>query len=153
MDEIVWAVNPVHDSLDSLANYLVQFAQSILRAAGIACRLEIPLELPDWKLSAETRHNIFLASKEAISNAAKHSHAKTVELTIKVAGDSLEITVADDGQGMANGRREGHGLHSMEQRVTEVGGTVTVNHREGGGLLVCFDFPKPGFSMGCNYIR
>ena len=57
MDEIVWAVNPRHDSLDSLAVYLGKFAQDYLRAAGIRCRLDMDDELPSWPLTAETRHN------------------------------------------------------------------------------------------------
>ena len=35
MDEIVWAVNPKHDTLDSLANYLGKFAQDFLESAGV----------------------------------------------------------------------------------------------------------------------
>src|SRR5204862_4009867 len=64
MDEIVWAVNPQHDTLDSLATYLGKFAQDFLAAAHIRCRLEVPIELPAWPLTAEVRHNIFLAFKE-----------------------------------------------------------------------------------------
>ena len=43
MDEIVWAVNPQHDTLDSLVAYLGRFAQNFLSAAGIRCRLDLPL--------------------------------------------------------------------------------------------------------------
>ena len=46
MDEIVWAVNPKHDTLDSLVTYLGRFAQQFLSAAGIRCRLDVPLYLP-----------------------------------------------------------------------------------------------------------
>ena len=38
MDEIVWAVNPKHDTLDSLVTYLGRFAQSFMSTAGTRCR-------------------------------------------------------------------------------------------------------------------
>ena len=43
LDEIVWAINPSHDTLESLANYLSRFAHEFLnRLAGIRCDLDIP---------------------------------------------------------------------------------------------------------------
>ena len=68
MDEIVWAVNPQHDTLDSLASYLGNFAQEYLVSINIRCRLDVPLHLPHWPITAEMRHNIFLAFKEALHN-------------------------------------------------------------------------------------
>ena len=75
MDEIVWAVNPQHDTLDSLASYLGNFAQEYLGSLGIRCRLDVPLQLPHWPITAEMRHNVFLAFKEALHNVVKHSGA------------------------------------------------------------------------------
>ena len=46
MDEIVWAVNPRHDSLDGLVTYICQFAQEYLTLAGIQLRLDVPAHLP-----------------------------------------------------------------------------------------------------------
>src|SRR6185295_16377392 len=52
MDEIVWAVNPQHDTLDSLASYLGNYAQEYLGSLEIRCRLDVPLQLPAWPLTA-----------------------------------------------------------------------------------------------------
>jgi len=49
MDEIVWAVDPKHDTVDSLANYLSKLAQDLMAASGIRCRLNLPLHLPPWR--------------------------------------------------------------------------------------------------------
>ena len=80
MDEIVWAVNPQHDTLDSLASYLGNFAQEYLVSINIRCRLDVPLHLPHWPITAETRHNVFLAFKEALHNVVKHSGANEVSV-------------------------------------------------------------------------
>ena len=78
MDEIVWAVNPKHDTLDSLVTYLGRFAQTFLSAPEIRCRLDVPLSVPAWALTAEIRHHVFLAFKEALNNVVKHARASEV---------------------------------------------------------------------------
>jgi hypothetical protein len=63
MDEIVWAVNPRHDMLESLATYREKIAQDWLAGVGIRYRLDLPLQFPEWQLTSELRHNVFLAFK------------------------------------------------------------------------------------------
>ena len=75
LDEIVWAVNPRHDTLESLANYLSRFAYDFLSVAEIRCRLDLPLQLPAVLVTTEVRHNLFLAFKEALNNVVKHAAA------------------------------------------------------------------------------
>src|SRR2546430_1192022 len=64
MDEIVWAVNPKHDTLSSLVDYLSKYAQDFLRTAGIRCRLDLPTNLPPYPLTTEERHNLFLTVRK-----------------------------------------------------------------------------------------
>ena len=136
MDEIVWAVNPQHDTLDSLVAYLGRFAQNFLSTAGIRCRLDVPLHLPPWPLTAEIRHNAFLAFKEALNNVVKHAHASEVRISLELKPDGFMLVVADNGRGFAwdpqkgqtvleaDGSRPGggNGLVNMQKRLEEVGG-------------------------------
>ena len=110
MDEIVWAVNPRHDTLDSLASYLNRFAHEYLSVAEIRCRLDLPLQLPTLPVTAEVRHNLFLAFKEALHNIVKHAAANEVRVELKLEAAQLALQVADDGRGFdaatpANGPR------------------------------------------------
>ena len=136
MDEIVWAVNPQHDTLDSLVTYLGRFAQSFLSASAIRCRLDLPLHLPTWTLSAELRHNVFLAFKEALNNVAKHARASEVRITLEFQPGGFALIIADNGCGFdfdqlsrapqtpSDGARAGggNGLINMQRRLREVGG-------------------------------
>jgi len=136
MDEIVWAVNPQHDTLDSLVAYLGRFAQNFLSTAGIRCRLDLPLHLPSWPLTAEIRHNTFLAFKEALNNVVKHAHASEVRITLELKPGGFMLVVADNGRGFAwdpqkgqttldaDGSRAagGNGLGNMQKRLEEIGG-------------------------------
>ena len=86
MDEIVWAVSPRHDTLESLITYLEKFAQDWLATADIRCRLDMPMQFPDWRLTSEVRHNFFLACKEALHNVVKHSGASEVQIRFVLRG-------------------------------------------------------------------
>ncbi len=136
MDEIVWAVNPQHDTLDSLVAYLGRFAQNFLSPAGIRCRLDLPLHLPSWPLTSEIRHNTFLAFKEALNNVVKHAHASEVRISMELRPEGFMLVVADNGRGFAwdpqkgqpvlaaDGSRTaaGNGLVNMQKRLEEIGG-------------------------------
>jgi len=146
MDEIVWAVNPQHDSLDSLVAYLGKFAQDFLGSAGIKCVLDLALELPAWALTTEVRHGVFLAFKEALHNAVKHAGATEVHVVLVVAPDGFSLQVKDNGLGIANTRSSeklvegriasGVGLEGMRQRLEQIGGEMRVTESLGGGTAV-----------------
>ncbi len=146
MDEIVWAVNPQHDSLDSLVAYLGKFAQDFLGSAGIKCVLDLPLELPSWPLTAEVRHGVFLAFKEALHNTVKHADATEVHIALLVAPDEFALQVRDNGLGIGNARSSdkpvegriasGIGLEGMRQRLQQIGGEVHLTEPSGGGTTV-----------------
>ena len=104
MDEIVWAVNPRHDSLDGLVTYICQFAQEYLTLAGVQCRLDVPAHLPPNQLRADVRHNLFLAVKEVLHNIVKHAHAqRRVAAPHRAARTRFQLSIEDDGQGFTPG--------------------------------------------------
>ena len=151
MDEIVWAVNPKHDTLDSLANYLGGFAQDYLQAAGLRCRLDVPLRLPTVPLTAEVRHSLFLAFKEALHNVVKHARATQAEISLGLEPGGFFITVSDDGRGiqqepeLPNGKppsaprvARGNGLANMRKRMADLGGSCHWESPPGQGTRVTF---------------
>jgi signal transduction histidine kinase len=155
MDEIVWAVNPRHDRLDSLAGYLNRFAYEYLSVAEIRCRLDLPLNLPTLPVTAEVRHNLFLAFKEALHNIVKHAGAKEVRVELKLEAAQLALHVADDGRGFdpaapadghaAAGRIAcGNGLANMQRRLVDIGGTCEIRSEPGRGTTVIFIVPLRG---------
>ena len=71
LDEIVWAVNPHNDTVNSLAGYLSRYAQGFLEPTLVRCRLEVQEAEPDHPLSSEQRHHLFLAFKEALDECSQ----------------------------------------------------------------------------------
>ena len=149
MDEIVWAVDPANDTLESLWGYLSHFTQEYLSLAGIQCRLDAPDQLPVLPLTSEVRHNVFLAVKEALTNAVKHSAAKELALRIEAHAGSFSLIIEDDGRGFdpesvtpnPRGPRvaSGHGLPNMAARMLSIGGRCTVRSEIGRGTRVELD--------------
>jgi signal transduction histidine kinase len=146
MDEIVWAVNPQHDTLDSLASYLGNFALEYLGSLGLRCRLDVPLQLPPWPIPAETRHNVFLAFKEALHNIVKHSGASDITVALTTDDQGFQLTARDNGCGfdpatvpIRPGR--GNGLKNMVQRLEKAGGRCELRSTPGAGTEIQFYIP------------
>jgi ligand-binding sensor domain-containing protein/signal transduction histidine kinase len=147
MDEIVWAVNPQHDTLDSLASYLGNFAQEYLVSLDRRCRLEVPLQLPHWPITAEARHNIFLAFKEALHNVIKHSGATEVVVFLELLPAGFILIVRDNGHGfnpasVPERPGRGNGLKNMRQRMEKIGGRCEIRSTPGAGAEICFSIVK-----------
>ncbi len=132
-EEIVWTVNPRHDTLDSLATYLCQFAREYLEPSAVRCRLDVPELLPDLRVPSEVRHNLVLFVKEALNNAVKHAAARHVTVSLQLEDHTLTLTVNDDGRGFAvedfqlstpssQHAGSGNGLGNMRQRIAAIGG-------------------------------
>jgi signal transduction histidine kinase len=153
LEEIVWAVRPGSDSLQSLVDYITHFANELFEGTRTRCRLDLPHEMPAQPLPPELRHNIFLIVKEALTNALKHASAREVHLQAKVLAQALEIVVQDDGQGYVatappeEGRR--HGLDNMRHRARTIGANLTVESASGKGTTVrlAVNFPVNGASF------
>lgn len=63
---------------------------------------------------------------EAVTNASRHSGARTCVVSLTRDATALHVRVRDDGAGLAAGHAPGVGLFSMRERAGEVGGTCTV---------------------------
>jgi len=140
IDEVVWIVDSRHDNLDDFVIYLCKHTQNFLAATGIRCRFDVPPELPAKLLSQFTRRNLFLAIKEALNNAAKHSGATELTVRIDLDGSRLNVVVADNGCGFdcSQASQERNGLSNMKLRMAEIGGDCRVFSRPGGGFQVYF---------------
>lgn len=138
LDEIVWAVNPEHDTLEGLVEYLSQFADDFLEDTPIRSHLKLPERLPDCTIPAEARHQFFLAFKEAIHNAVKHGAASEIEIEVTARPGHFQIILADNGAGFdpASARAGGHGLKNMRQRLERVGGRFDLSSQPGRGTRV-----------------
>jgi signal transduction histidine kinase/ligand-binding sensor domain-containing protein len=144
MDEIVWAVDPQHDTIARLMDYISAYSEDFLRVAGVRCRMDMPVELPATRVDAELRYNLFLALKETLNNIVKHAHATEVWLRLRLSPGRLTLEVEDNGHGLngsVNGAvserlSSGSGLGNLGKRLEAIGGRCEIHSQPGHGTRV-----------------
>lgn len=143
LDEIVWAMNPKHDSLASLVSYFCLYADRFLGLANITWQLEGTTETANPMVNSRHRHQLFLAFKEALTNVVRHAEASVVRLRIQVEEGQLLLTVSDNGRGFtSNVRTEAmDGVVNMRSRIEKLGGRFEINSHPGLGTTVRFFIP------------
>ena len=139
VDEIVWTMSSRNDTLPNLAGYISNHAEEFFRHSGIQCGLDVMKNLPDVAVNSQTRHNLFLAVKEAMNNVAKHAQATEVILRVHCAQATLRVSVEDNGRGFDPTMvGKGHGLANMRERLQAVNGRVEFLGQPGSGTKVVF---------------
>jgi len=142
LEEIVWAVRPGSDTLQSLVEYIAHFANELFAEGPIRCRLDLPADVPAHSLPPDVRHNIFLIAKESLNNVLKHAGGSVVHVQVKTEGGDFKMVIADDGRGFdvgtmaSDGQR--NGLENMRRRAEAVGGRLNVTSEAGRGARVEF---------------
>jgi PAS domain S-box-containing protein len=104
--------------------------------------LEVEDEFPSTPLG-ETGAQLSRVVQEAITNARRHSGARTVSVTLKTEGEDLVAEVSDDGRGIGPDTTPGVGLSGMRERAAIIGGTLTIDSEAGRGTRVNLRAPDP----------
>lgn len=143
------------DALDELRNLSRGFAPPLLLDRGLFAALEslatrssIPVTL-ETELGAtanlpdEVARNAYFVASELIANAAKHSQASAITLSVTTADGALVVAVTDDGVGGAV-ESVGHGLAGLRDRAAGMGGTFAVSSPDGGPTTVRVALPLAG---------
>jgi signal transduction histidine kinase len=143
LDEIVWAMNPAHDSLASLVSYFCLYAERFLGLANIRWQLEGPPASAERALDSRLRHQMFLVFKEALTNVVRHSGATEVRLNIWIGPGELKMSIADNGSGLGSVAHGGEmdGINNMRRRIEKLGGRFEITGEAGKGTRVKFQVP------------
>jgi signal transduction histidine kinase len=107
----------------------------------LADRSPVPVEL-ELRLAergtAPAQATAFFVVSEALANTTKHAGASRIWVRARDDGDTLDVSVEDDGRG---GAMIGSGLQGLLDRVSALGGTLTIADRPGGGTSVSAMLP------------
>ena len=143
MDEVLWAVNPRHDTLANFIAYICDYAQTFLQSTKIQCLLEVEPDIPPLNFDLPLRRSLLLVVKEALNNAAKHSNASRLTLKIFRSSQKLVVVVEDNGCGfdLNQTRQNRNGLTNFFQRMSEAAGECQIVTRPGEGCRVEFSIP------------
>jgi signal transduction histidine kinase len=111
---------------------IVALADEMTSGLGFATGLRLGSGL-DSRATAELSEQLLVVLREALSNAARHSGATRVDVSVNTDPDgTLAALVTDNGRGIPeNARRSG--LKNMAERAEKLGGTLRISETEGGG--------------------
>lgn len=127
-------LRPVALEGKGLAAALDEYVARWSRQAGIEADVATQGER---SLAPDVEEAIFRVAQEALANAAKHSQAKRVQVTLSYPPDGILLEVRDDGHGFVpTPGDQGIGLRSMRERVEALGGEFGVDSRLGQGTRV-----------------
>jgi PAS domain S-box-containing protein len=122
---------------------------SILSEQGLRRALEaladrlpvvVELEAPEARLPDPVEATSYYIASEALTNVVKHSGATRAQVVVRVEGDVLRCTVADDGRGGAD-PVGGGGLVGLRDRAEAAGGSLSVVSPPGAGTVVTASLP------------
>jgi len=97
----------------------------------------------DGRLIDETETHVFRIAQEALTNVARHSQAKGVEMNLSRANGDVRLVIADDGQGFEPNAEAatGLGMVGMRARARNAGGELEVETAPGKGVRIAATLP------------
>jgi signal transduction histidine kinase len=113
---------------------------------GLARRSAVPVRLDvriDKRLPEQIELAAYYVVAEALTNAAKHADASSVDVTVVAGGGIARVRVRDDGRGGADVSR-GSGLVGLKDRVETLGGRISLASPPGAGTTVQIALPLTG---------
>jgi signal transduction histidine kinase len=134
--DLARGLSPVDRDEGGLESALQELAESTSRLAGISCSFVC---LGPTVIHDNTRAiHLFRIAQEAMGNALKHGHAKTVVLALEAGDGACSLRISDDGIGLdANGsEKKGMGLSTMRYRARMIGGSLEIQPNLPTGTVV-----------------
>ena len=119
-------------------------AKDLTKNAGVRAHVEISDNF--GRLDPEIETAIYRVVQESLHNVAKHAKARNVEIHLERKGETLKLSIEDDGAGMrpaTNSARPTFGLTGMQERVSTLGGQMKVISHPGEGTKIKISVPIP----------
>ncbi len=145
LTDVVWAIDPKMDNMESLAARIRKFSSQVLEAKGIRPEMQIPDANPGATVRTDQRRQVLLIFKEAVTNIVRYASCTAVNMQLGVRAGRIVGEIADDGQGFDPDRvvphGSGRGLASMHDRAANLGGSLSISSAPGQGTRVSFSVP------------
>jgi signal transduction histidine kinase len=116
-------------------------AREFSRRSGIPVTVKADGDLEN--LPEDLRTCIYRVVQESFTNCARHAQANGIQLAVRSGAGRISMTIQDNGVGFNPGASRGHGLGliGMEERVRELGGTISINSEPQKGTTIQLDVP------------
>lgn len=116
---------------EALHHLLNEFA---FAERGIRCRFDYRLTATPE--SETVRFTLYRLLQELLNNVCKHAEASEVAILLCQQGERLRLEVQDNGTGIGDGQLPGFGIQGMRERVSALGGELSLESRHGTRVIV-----------------
>ncbi len=142
--DTLYQAGDVHEV--SLTEYLPRLAHEIVNAFPHGEDLELAIDIDEVALKPDTVSPLGIILNELVTNAMKYAYTDVsngrLEITGRLRGDCLELSVADNGAGFPDSMQidtaAGFGLQLLKQLTDQLKGTVTIDRGNGGKVVLRF---------------
>jgi PAS domain S-box-containing protein len=140
---LVYQLRPLALEHEGLIGALQARLDSVEKRAGVEARFLIEGSL--GSLPPALEEGLFRIAQEALNNALKHAAARSVVVRLRGDDECVTLEVTDDGRGSAlltSDVKGGLGLTSMQERVAQLQGSLTIDSAPGQGTRVAVEMPR-----------
>ena len=141
------------ETLQEMRMLIYELRPPVLEQEGLVAALHARLESVEGRsnlatkfivegvnqLPATVEQALYRIAQEALNNVLKHAHAYRTTVSLRQIGSVVILEISDDGVGfdaIAVHEKGGLGLRGMEERVSQLGGRLTLQCTQGAGTLV-----------------
>jgi signal transduction histidine kinase len=137
----IFALQPPRAAGKSLRSEILALTTEAAASLGFEPRLRLDGPL-DHAVDEPLAEQLLATLREALSNVVRHAEASSVDVVVTVDGESLTVTVVDNGVGPEHATSgNGQGIRNMRQRADAGGGELALEAADGGGTRVRWRVP------------
>jgi signal transduction histidine kinase len=143
--DVVWNLRKGHASAEDLVLQLGGMIDRMRQESGI--EMSYTVSGRPFEINQTVAHELAMATREAVSNAVRHSEAALIDVTVSFQKDDFMIEVQDTGIGFdpklthLGGDRH-YGLVGIAERMRRIGGRFTLNSARGTGTHLKLEAPR-----------
>jgi PAS domain S-box-containing protein len=132
--DLARGLSPVVLQAKGIGVALADLAKSVSKRHSIACDCHIAENCEIQRL--ETATHLYRIAQEAVNNALKHADPKKIIISLTRENDRFVLCVEDDGKAGFAPSGQGMGLRVMNYRAGIIGGTMEIEQKPKGGVMV-----------------
>lgn len=146
MGDIVWSINPTHDSMEQIVNRMKDFANELFFNQDIEINFQASESLKKVNLTLERRRDFFLIYKESMTNIYKYAKANLVNVSLQYIDNQVFLKVEDNGKGFEmeqlpkNRASGGNGFKNMKVRAEKLNGKLEISSKKNEGTSIVLTF-------------
>ncbi|TFD65041.1 GAF domain-containing sensor histidine kinase [Cryobacterium sp. Hb1] len=144
--DTIYSLRGMAQDTDTLSNRILAVIKEGAASLPFAPRIRLSGPI-DASVSDDLSSSLLAVISEGLSNAARHSQASTIDISVDAQGDRFKLVIADNGCGFSKLTRRS-GLDNLKERATLLGGKFSVRSVVGEGTRLRWSAPVPEVTVG-----